>query len=75
MSHTIRCKLICHGVGEVSDPDNNPLRNVVFNGVTEQEDSIFGKYTPCANFNAVIQAEVAEKLEVGQAYYFDIHKA
>lgn len=75
MSQTIRCKLICRSVGEVSDPEGNPLRHVRFDGVTEQEDSIFGKYTPCADFSAVIQSAVAEQLEVGSAYYFDIRKA
>ena len=75
MTQTIRCKLICRHVGEVSDPTNNPMRHVRFDGVTEQEDSIFGKYTPCADFSAVIQAEVAERLEIGAAYYFDIRKA
>lgn len=77
MSQTIRCKLICRHVGELSNDSGgtNPLRHVRFDGVTEQEDEIFGKYTPCADFNAVIQAEVAEKLEIGAAYYFDIHKA
>lgn len=74
MPQTIRCKLICRSVGEVNDP-TNPLRHVQFDGVTEQEDAIFGKYTPSANFSASIQPEVAEQLEVGAAYYFDIHKA
>lgn len=73
---TIRCKLICRHVGEKStDHDGaNPLRHVRFDGVTEQDDAIFGKYTPCADFSAVIQAEVAERLEIGAAYYFDIHQ-
>lgn len=74
MSQTIRCKLICCSVGEVAD-QTNPLRAVRFDGVTEQEDPIFGKYTPSADFYAAIQSEVAEQLEVGVAYYFDIHKA
>ncbi|MBV2132036.1 hypothetical protein KRX52_04395 [Pseudomonas sp. MAP12] len=74
MSTTIRCKLICRSVGEVNDP-TNPLRTVRFDGVTEQEDPIFGKYTPSADFYAAIQPAVAEQLEVGTAYYFDIHKA
>lgn len=77
MTQTIRCKLICRLVGEVSNDSTgtNPLRHVRFDGVTEQDDAIFGKYTPCADFSAVIQAEVAEQLEVGAAYYFDIRKA
>lgn len=74
MTQTIRCKLICRSVGEVSDPEINPLRHVRFDGVTEQEDGVFGKYTPCAEFSAVIQAAIAEQLEAGAVYYFDIHK-
>lgn len=78
MPTTIRCKLICRHIGEPSDPavtGNDSLRHVRFDGVTEQEDALFGKYTPCADFSAVIQSGVAEQLEVGAAYYFDIHKA
>lgn len=74
MSNTTRCKLICTHVGEVSAPESNPLRHVRFSGVTEQDDAIFGKYTPCADFSAVIQSAVAEQLEVGAVYYFDIRK-
>lgn len=75
MTKTIRCKLICQGIGEVTGTEDNRLRAVQFSGITEQEDAIFGKYTPSANFYASIQPEVAEQLEVGAAYYFDIHKA
>lgn len=74
MSEVIRCKLICRHIEPGSDA-TNPLTTVRFDGVTEQEDAIFGKYTPCANFYAAIVSSVAEKLEVGTAYYFDIQKA
>lgn len=76
MTHTVRCKLVCRHIGDETKDHNgeNALRHVRFDGVTEQEDAIFGKYTPCADFSAVIQSAVAEHLEVGAAYYFDIRK-
>lgn len=74
MPQVIRCKLICRSVQPNNDA-TNPLSMVRFDGVTEQEDAIFGKYTPAAEFYAAIQPEVAEQLEIGAAYYFDIHKA
>ena len=79
MSTVMRCKMICNHVAhnEFSSPEN-PTCNVQFGAVWEPEgggeDSIYGKYTPMANFVASISSPVAEKLEVGSAYYLDFSK-
>lgn len=80
---TIRCKMICHAV--TPNPhasQDDPKATVTFgavwtpeSGSPGDENAIFGKYTPWAEYKACWALSVAEKLEVGAAYYFDIHKA
>lgn len=43
--------------------------------VKDTEDYIYGKYTPYGIFRAGIVTEVAEKMDVGKAYYVDITPA
>ena len=81
--HRIRCKMICHAV-EVnphSDPAN-PMSQVRFGAVWTpesghpgDENAVFGKYTPWAEFKAAFAVDVADKLEVGKAYYVDFQLA
>lgn len=74
----IRCKMVCHEVTP-NEHSQGQLCTVQFGAVYSSdpatEDSIYGKYTPYGHFRAGIVTEVAEKLEVGQAYYIDITKA
>lgn len=75
MSHRIRCKMICHAVTP-NEHSRGELCTVTLGAVYSQnpdsEDSIYGKYTPYGEFRAGIVTEVAEKMEVGKAYYVDI---
>lgn len=83
MPHTIRCKMICHHVQphEYTNADN-PMSKVRFGAVyspdtgnPDDENAVFGKYTPYASFDAAFATSVAEKLKIGSAYYVDIHLA
>ena len=79
MSHRIRCKMICHSVTPHNPVSaDNPMSTVRFGAVyspdtgnSEDENAVFGKYTPYAEFGASWATPVAEKLEVGKAYYVD----
>ena len=80
MSTTMRCKLICHEithVRHVGADKSDPLCDVRFgavcapHGVPADENAVFGKYTPVAEFKAKIVKSVADKLEPGKAYYLD----
>lgn len=84
MSTRMRCKMVCHGVvpNEHSKDWEIPMSQVSFGAVwspdcgkPEDENAVFGKYTPSASFSAQIATAVAENLEVGRAYYFDISRA
>lgn len=74
----IRCKMICHQVTP-NEHSQGQLCTVQFGAVYSSdpavEDWIYGKNTPYGHFQAGIVTEVAEKLEVGKAYYIDIMKA
>ncbi|MEG1082438.1 MAG: hypothetical protein RSE44_28265 [Pseudomonas sp.] len=78
MSHRMRCKMICHEVtpNEHSQGQLFTVRlGAVYSSDPATEDSIYGKYTPYGEFRAGIVTEVAEKMEVGKAYYVDISPA
>lgn len=70
----MRCKMICEAVNANAD-EANPMSEVRFAAKyapeRDPEDTVYGKYTPAANFYANISTPVAEKLEVGKAYYVD----
>ncbi|ULL06604.1 hypothetical protein JNO42_06185 [Pseudomonas putida] len=78
MSNRMRCKMICHEVTP-NEHSQGQLCTVQFGAVYSSdpatEDSIYGKYTPYGHFRAGIVTAVAEKLEVGKAYYVDISPA
>ncbi|WP_025921084.1 hypothetical protein [Pseudomonas aeruginosa] len=83
MSHRIRCKMICHGVtrNEHGDP-NDPKSIVSFGAVwspdtgkPHDENAIYGKATPWGEYKAAWDSAVADKLEVGKAYYVDFTPA
>ncbi|WP_370601176.1 hypothetical protein [Pseudomonas nitroreducens] len=83
MTVRIRCKMICHGVThhEHGDP-NDPKSTVNFGAVwspdtgkPHDENAIYGKATPWGEYKASWSREVAEKLEVGKAYYVDFTAA
>jgi hypothetical protein len=40
-----------------------------------EEDSIYGKYTPCGEYVVSVAADRAEHFEEGKDYYFDISPA
>lgn len=72
----MRCKMVCHEVtaNPHSSPEN-PMSNVRLGAVWSPEgngeNSVYGKYTPCAHFQAQISTPVDEKLVVGESYYVD----
>lgn len=70
----MRCKMICESVQPDASEDN-PMSAVRFAAKyapeKDPDDTIYGKYTPSANFYANISTPIAEKLEVGKAYYVD----
>lgn len=80
MSATMRAKLICHEITHVryaGADKNDPLCDVRFGAVCAppgsptDENAVFGKFTPVAEFKAKIVKSVADKLEPGKAYYLD----
>lgn len=83
MPSTIRCKMICHHSEPLPSNSNDmPMSRVRFgavwspeSGTPGDENAVFGKYTPFAEFSASMTTAVAEQLEVGVAYYVDILKA
>lgn len=78
MPNRMRCKMICHEVtpNEHSQGQLCTVRlGAVYSSDPATEDSIYGKYTPHGEFRAGIVTEVAEKMEVGRAYYVDISPA
>ena len=78
MSHRMRCKMICHEVTQnpYSQGELCTVRlGAVYSSEPGTEDAIYGKATPYGEFRAGIVTEVAEKMEVGKAYYVDIFPA
>lgn len=83
MTIRIRCKMICHSVvhnehGDQTDPKSTVTFGAVWSpdtGKPHDENAIFGKYTPWGEYKASWSREVAEKLEVGKAYYVDFTPA
>ncbi|RJG10931.1 hypothetical protein D3879_14725 [Pseudomonas cavernicola] len=79
MSNRIRCKMICQEVTPNTHGDQtNPMALVRFgavwspeSGKPEDENAVFGKYTPWGEYKASWALPVAELLEVGKAYYLD----
>ena len=75
MSNRMRCKMICHAVTP-NEHSNGRLCTVslgaVYSPNPAEEDFIYGKATPYGDFRAGIITEVAEKMQVGKAYYVDI---
>ena len=81
MTTTIRCKMTCH---EVSiNPHTEGMSLVRFGAVykagatgePDDENAVFGKLTPYGELRLGMVTDVASKLETGQEYYLDIHKA
>lgn len=75
MTERIRCKMICHAVTP-NEYSNGELCTVTLGAVYSQnpatEDFIYGKATPYGDFRAGIITEVAQKMQVGKAYYVDL---
>lgn len=74
----MRCKMVCDSVTPDANQEN-PMSGVRFSAhykpEADPEDAVYGKYTPSANFFANISTPIAEKLEVGKAYYVDFSLA
>ena len=81
MTHRIRCKMICHEISLNQHTKGMSLVRfgaVYASGVTgteEDENAVFGRLTPYGEFRAGMVTEVANKLELGKAYYVDISPA
>jgi hypothetical protein len=73
---TTRLKMTLHAVAPVEGDADNPLTRCTFGAVYSpnptEEDGVFGKYTPygCLTYN--VRSDIAQGLQVGQAYYVDI---
>jgi hypothetical protein len=79
MTYRIRCKMICHSVEPLPTGDLSKVTfGVVWSpdtGKPEDENAVFGKYTPWGTYTAGWDSTVAAKLEVGKAYYVDFTPA
>lgn len=79
--YRMRCKMICHNVGEpqgYSDKMCSVQFGAVWSpdsGKPDDENAIFGKYTPSGSITLTLVPEVAQNLKVGQAYYVDFSEA
>lgn len=76
---TTRLKMTLHAVTPVEGTaSDDPLTRCTFGAVYSpnptEEDGVFGKYTPFGSLTYNVRSDLAEKLEVGQAYYVDITK-
>ncbi|WDS62512.1 hypothetical protein UFRH6_85 [Pseudomonas phage UF_RH6] len=80
--YRMRCKMICHNVTEPQGSNDPRMCGVSFgavwspdSGKPEDENAVFGKFTPSGHVNLTIVEEVAKNLKVGQAYYVDFSEA
>lgn len=75
---TTRLKMTLHSTCELQSSEDNPLTRCTFGAVYSpnptEEDGVFGKYTPFGSLTYNVRSDLAEKLEVGQAYFVDITK-
>lgn len=76
---TTRLKMTLHAVTPVEGAAaDDPLTRCTFGAVYSpnptEEDGVFGKYTPYGSLTYNVRSDVAEHLEVGEAYYVDITK-
>lgn len=75
---TTRLKMTLQAVSDIPGDADNPLTRCTFGAVYSpnptEEDGIFGKYTPFGQLTYNVRSDIAEGLEVGQAYYVDITK-
>ena len=75
---TTRLKMTLHSVCELQSSPDDPLTRCTFGAVYSpnptEEDGVFGKYTPFGSLSYNVRSDIAEGLEVGEAYYVDITK-
>lgn len=73
-----RLKMTLHNVTPLDVTGQSPLTRCTFGAVYSQtpgdEDKIYGDATPYGSLSYNVRSEIAEGLEVGQAYYIDIQK-
>lgn len=78
-SPVMRCKMKLHGKSEPQGGNEDKLVSCQFGAVftedKEDENYIFGKYTPSGHVHLGIKPEVADRLEIGAEYYVDFTKA
>ena len=82
MSTVMRCKMKLHGVSEPTGPEDNKLCRVDFGpvyssdtGNPDDENAMYGKYTPSGQVWLNIVPAVAQRLIVGREYYVDFTEA
>ncbi|AUM59713.1 hypothetical protein HOS55_gp111 [Pseudomonas phage PMBT3] len=75
---TTRLKMTLQALSDIPGDADNPLTRCTFGAVYSpnptEEDGVFGKYTPFGQLTYNVRSDIAEGLEVGQAYYVDITK-
>lgn len=75
---TTRLKMTLHSLTPLDGDADNPLTRCTFGAVyssnPDEEDGVFGKYTPYGQLSYNVRSDIAEHLEQGQAYYIDISK-
>ncbi|MFL8990632.1 hypothetical protein Q8X48_22170 [Pseudomonas sp. QLc11A] len=65
----------CEEPGARSDSETRLHFGAVWSANPAEEDSIYGKYTPCGEYVVSVAADRAEHFEEGKDYYFDISPA
>lgn len=77
-ARTTRLKMRVNSVTEDGNP-GNPLTHLGCAAVCSQdaanENSVFGKYTPCGNLSFSVIPEVANQFKVGDEIYLDLSLA
>lgn len=75
---TTRLKMTLQALSDIPGDADNPLTRCTLGAVYSpnptEEDGVFGKYTPFGQLTYNVRSDIAEGLEVGQAYYVDITK-
>ncbi|MEV6879726.1 hypothetical protein [Amycolatopsis sp. NPDC051128] len=70
----LRAKLVPHSKTETGAADNRQVQ-VQFNAVGGPENEAWARYTPAASLSISLKGDLADRFEIGRAYFVDITEA
>jgi hypothetical protein len=70
----LRAKLVPHSKVETGSGDNRQVQ-VQLTAVTGPENEEWSRFTPACQLNISLKGDLADRFEIGKAYFVDITEA